>query len=186
MIWYLRVNTMPWSAESCASRIRHVESSLQDLCTGAIDVPWTSFDYVEDGDHFTENSAEAFAVRFVDEVRERVGDEIERRGVLVLADSTIDWDNDSGGKSRRIEELFGDINCVVDAVGGSGFCAKAEDNQHFRGRLSRHLRTMKPVPYVVFVGGWNDARDTRFSFESLTLAITGCVELVNRYRRLER
>lgn len=60
------------------------------------------------------------------------------------------------------------------------FAARARHLEHFRARASRSLRrtALRPGEWVVFVGGWNDARERDAS------PVEACVRLVQRHESL--
>lgn len=176
MILAARTSVPPWGPGETLHKIDH---TLSELNVSLFDLPWDTYDYV-DGDHFDWPSFD----RFSRDVASKVPKGTEP--VCILTDSTVDWFGQEGHDHlQRIVQETTQRSCVVDAVCGSGFCARTEINQHFRARLSRRLRRDPKVPLLVVIGGWNDALDERFKKgDRLTEAVTSFVHLYHRYCRL--
>ena len=169
--------------------MRSVDATLERVGSTAIDLPWHRFDLLEDGEHFTPDSQDEFAEVFASELLKRFNGKLPS-SILVLADSTIgyyDWDADiwNGSCSKNLERILenrdprGNMTVRVDSVCGSGFVARSQFNEHFRGRLANHMGRGSGERWsvVVFVGGWNDEYvDTRH----LESAIYGCQRFLCR------
>ena len=75
----------------------------------------------------------------------------------VVTDSTVGyWDDGVSWASARLERTLRahNVRATVDAVNGSGFVARADEQLHFQARTGKiHPSTT----HVLVVGGWNDA-----------------------------
>lgn len=184
MILAAKTHVAPWKNES--PLLVSIDALLEKKRCTLFTLPWSKYSYV-DGDHFTERCFyREFVPDLADELKDLLADENDLPDdILLIADSTIDWFGKEGKLAVEVEiaHKLGK-RCVVDAISGSGFCAMTEDNSHFRGRLSSHLRKATRVPLLVLIGGWNDVRDSRFNEETLTLAIDSTIDLYQRYFRI--
>ena len=155
-VYHLCTNVGPWACADLAA----LDTALARAGSVPLDVPWDTFALEEDGDHFTAEGAETFAHALVMTLGEATP-----RNTLVIADSTMGH--------RPIPGL--PVSWEVDAVCGSGFVAMAWDDRHFRARL-RH-EALSPLHWdaVVFVGGWNDVRQTTHSISRVCAAAEACV-----------
>ena len=115
-----------------------------------------------DKQHFTPSAQIDFEDAFCAELNRKLKGN-PPSSVLVLADSTIGyydwkrntWDGSASDRlAHRIKNMF-DAVVHVDSVCGSGFLARAKQNEHFRSRLSA-ARKSSHWEVVVVVGGWND------------------------------
>jgi hypothetical protein len=155
-LYHALANVPPWGP--CAE-LEQIDGALQDH--GSIALPSLklgAFALESDGQHYTRAAFQ----RFADHLASSLG---HLAYPLIVSDSTIDWHNyDSEWEctewaSNVVRGAFSG-RCVVDAVCGSGFVARASHNEHFYPRLSRHLRVNKDITDVVLLGGWNDVHRT--------------------------
>ena len=184
MILAAQTNVAPWKNET--PLLAYIDALLQKKRCTLFTLPWKKYTYV-DGDHFTERSFYSeFVPDLAEELKDLIADEEELPDeILLISDSTIDWFGKEGKLAVEVEiaQKLGK-KCMVDAISGSGFCAMTEENSHFRGRLSTHLRKATRVPLLVLIGGWNDVHDSRFNEETLTLAIDSTIDLYQRFFRI--
>lgn len=173
----------PWTSSN-GKCLEAIDAIMHAHDVKLFDLPWTSYEYV-DGDHFTDRS---YYESFVTDVANALHAFKEvKEEILILSDSTIDWFGKPGRDALEAEvhRVVGKP-CTVNAINGSGFCALSEENKHFRTRLSTHLRKRTGgMPLLVLLGGWNDARDSRFSEERVELAVDSLLRLYHRYSRLQ-
>ena len=167
-LYHALTNRPPWGPSDHLERIDAVllESGsipLPDLDVGA-------FALEEDGDHYTREEYTRFAAQFAHSLR-------NMKYPLIVSDSTIDWHNHdsnwnrTGWASDVLRRALSD-RCVVDAVCGSGFVARAAQNEHFYTRVSHHLRTNSDISDVVLLGGWNDASRTDEACHALSRLVS--------------
>ena len=179
-VLHLRTNVGPWACDGLA----RLDAALVAAGSTPVDLDWDAFALEEDGDHFTEEGADAFAHALADALAPAWRD----RSVLVLADSTIDHnDRDAqgvwhGGGTQRVVRACAarGVRATVDAMWGTGFVARANASLHFRNRLAAYLRAHRDrIDAVLFVGGWNDVR-THHSCARVCAAAEACVSLARR------
>jgi len=165
-------NRRPWESEHLRrldeTLLRCGSQPLTDLDVGA-------FGLEEDGDHYTRVEFRRFVAQLAHSLR-------DMPHPLIVSDSTIDWCNytrewEWTGWASDVVRTALENRCVVDVVCGSGFVARASQNEHFFTRTSHHLRTNRDITDVVFLGGWNDAERTSHACE----AISRVISLVERY-----
>lgn len=179
MLLHLQSNVDPWASPTLDA----LDHALTDAGSHPVSLPWAAFELAEDGSHFTERGAIAFSNALVANVAPLLPTENE---LCIVSDSTIDHnDRDDNGfwhgrASRRIVRTFAQqgVRARVDAVGGSGFVARAREGDHFRARLSRWPRGEPCGDSVLLVGGWNDD-DGRPSHRVCSAAVA-CANLVVR------
>lgn len=139
-------------------------------------LPWKTFEYLADGDHFTWESHLAFLTRLGEVLTQNFS---KKDRVLLITDSTVEHHESSLQATARLREYVPGIE--VDALCGSGFVALTDWNSHFRGRLARRLRGRRSASTewtaVVVMGGWNDAS---WSPDVVLHAVRGFVSLVHR------
>ena len=106
--------------------------------------------------------------------------------VCVLSDSTIGYHGAWASEevARRLREAgAGEVR--VDAVNGSGFVARAWSGEHFYPRVTAMARAVprdadRTGTAVVFVGGWNDAREAGSDEEVACACARRCVAAAAR------
>ena len=172
-LYHALTNRPPWGP---TEHLRRVDATLLEC--GSIPLPDLdvgAFALEEDGDHYTREEYPRFAAQLAHAIW-------FTKYPLIVSDSTIDWHNyDSNGKgtgwaSDVLRRALSD-RCVVDVVCGSGFVARAAQNEHFYTRVSKHLRTNRDITDVILLGGWNDEGRT----EETCRAIPRLTSLVHRY-----
>ena len=167
-LYHALTNRPPWGPTnhlSCidAALLTSGSHPLQDLDVG-------SFALEDDGDHYTKEEYRRFVAQLSHAVR-------DMPYPLIVSDSTIDWHNYAhdwewtGWASSLLRDALSG-RCVVDAVCGSGFVARAAQNEHFYTRVSHHLRTNPNISDVVLIGGWNDAGRTEEACHALTRLVS--------------
>ena len=156
-VYHLKTNVVPWKDD----RLETLDRELEASGSTSIDLPWKRFELLNDGDHFTERGFRTFARLFSKRLHELVGP--SGKGVHVIADSTVGFREHWPHALTEHLSREGLVNVTVDAVCGSGFATGCESGEHFSRRLSSHAEI------VVFVGGWNDVRDARFSNKTLRM-----------------
>lgn len=161
-VYHVPTNVRPWGP--CPT-LQAIDSTY--LATGSKPLALDAGAYAleADGDHYTVAAYERFA-------RDLVA-LLPRRGrVLIMTDSTVDfhnWENDThtGWASEVLQALRPDT--VVDSVCGSGFVARARVGEHFYARLRERWKQGEEYSAVVFIGGWNDARDVHAAHTTLAM-----------------
>lgn len=184
MILALRTSVDPWRQEEPSGRLVTIDNTMQCHNVHLLNLPWDAYQF-PDGDHFDDESFEIFCKDLATVLSLQTCKHKSSADILILADSTIDWFGSDG--KQQVESVVTTTTgraCTVDAICGSGFCARSEHNDHFRTRLSKHLRTSPTVPFLLFIGGWNDARDERFTSETIAESITSCIQLYRRFQSL--
>lgn len=172
-LYHALTNRPPWGPSDHLERIDAVllecgSIPLPDLDVGA-------FALEKDGDHYTHEEYPQFVAQLAHVLW-------SMKYPLIVSDSTIGWHNyDSNGEwtgwaSDVLRRALSD-RCVVDVVCGSGFVARAAQNEHFYTRVSKHLRTNRDITDVVILGGWNDEGRT----QEACCAIPRLVSLVQRH-----
>lgn len=170
-MYHIRINTPPWGP---THTFQNFDAGLRNEGSTEIPLPFESFEYEADGLHFTRSSQRRFH-RLLESTLTTLP-----RPLLILTDSTVDFhnweegDEWSGWATSDLQSRLGE-GVIIDAVCGSGFVAGALDNDHFRARLSYHLRDGFRGT-VLFMGGWND-----LNISSTCASIRGCASLWNRY-----
>jgi len=166
-------NRLPWGP---SDHLERIDAMLLEC--GSIPLPdldMGAFALEEDGEHYTCEQYPQFAAQLAHAT-------CAAKYPLIVSDSTIDWHNyDSNGEwtgwaSNVLRRALSD-RCVVDVVCGSGFVARAAQNEHFYTRVSNHLRTNRNITDVVLLGGWNDGGRT----EETCRAIPRLTSLIHRY-----
>lgn len=179
-VLHLRTDVGPWA---CADLAR-LDAALAAAGSTPVDLPWENFALEEDGEHFTDAGADAFARALAD----ALAPACRGRTVLVLADSTIDHnDRDTtgawhGGGTRRVIHACAahGVRATVDALWGTGYVARAHASLHFRSRLAAYLRAHRDrIDVLLLVGGWNDVH-THHPCERVCAAAEACVALALR------
>lgn len=166
-------NRPPWGPNEHLRRIDAVLLECGSIPLSGVDVG--AFALEEDGDHYTREEYPRFVAQLAHSVE-------NMNHPLIVSDSTIDWHNyDSdwnrtGWASDLLRRTLSG-QCVVDVVCGSGFVARAAQNEHFYTRVSKHLRTNRDITDVVVLGGWNDEGRT----EEACRVIARLTSLVHRY-----
>ena len=161
-------NRPPWGPSDHLARLddalrRTGSQPLDDLDVGV-------FGLESDGDHYTKEEYRRFVAQLSHVVRDMYYP-------LIVSDSTIDWHNYTqdwewtGWASSLLRDALSG-RCVVDAVCGSGFVARAAQNEHFYTRVSHHLRTNADITDVVLVGGWNDAGRTKEACQAISRIVS--------------
>lgn len=142
-----------------------------------IDIDWNSCELEKgDSDHFTENGSKTFCYLLIKELSKYS----DVKKLHIISDSTIAH-NDYDGRvaSTRLEtelQKIG-IDASVDAISGSGFVARAWADEHYRARVTRHLKSHKGENHaILFIGGWNDIH----SGTSLNRVLTAVSSCTNR------
>lgn len=172
-VYHSLTNCHPWGSSDHLQRIDAAllesgSSPLPDLDVGA-------FALEEDGEHYTRDDYPRFTAQLAHSLWFMAYP-------LIVSDSTIDWHNYNskwewtGWASDVLRQSLME-RCVVDVVCGSGFVARAAQNEHFYTRVAKHLRTNKKITDVVILGGWNDTGRT----EEACHTIPRLVSLVQRY-----
>ena len=171
-IYHALTNLPPWGPSEHLARIDAALVSSGSIPLSDVDVG--AFALEDDGDHYTVDGYRRFVSQFAHAMR-------KLSHPLIVSDSTIDWHNHipstweyTGWASNVLRQTR---PCVVDAVCGSGFVARAAHNDHFYTRVSHHLRTNDRITDVVIVGGWNDAGRT----DEACHAIPRLTSLVHRH-----
>lgn len=155
-VHYALSNRPPWGPSDDLARLDAVLCASGSIPLENLDVG--AFGLEDDGNHYTQTEYRRFVTHLVHAVR-------DMPHPLIVSDSTIDWHNYTrdwewtGWASSCIRDALGG-RCVVDAVCGSGFIARAAQNEHFYTRVSHHLRTNRDISDVVLLGGWNDGGRT--------------------------
>ena len=174
MIYHTRISVANWKSE----RADLLDEALIANGSSPIDLPWDSFEFIENDDHFTDQGAATFA----DALVAAIPVDASTKVVRILADSTIgyndfdeqgDWTNFASDRIRRLmmcrHPTLNEV--IVDAVCGSGFAALSRLGLHFYSRLPR--RGVDPYS-VVFVGGWNDLDKSPKIFEQAVNSARRC------------
>lgn len=166
-------NRAPWGPSDHLACIDNTLANEGSIPLEELDVG--SFYLEHDGEHYTRNEYRRFVHLFKKCVE-------NMPYPLIVSDSTIgwhDWTDDwvwTGWASDHLRTALSG-QCVVDVVCGSGFVARAHQNEHFYTRVSHHLRTNPGITDVVLVGGWNDEGRTA----QACAAARRLVSLVQRY-----
>ena len=172
-LYHALTNRPPWGPSDHLTRIDAVLLESGSIPLSDLDVG--GFALEDDGDHYTREEYTRFAAQLAHSLR-------NMRHPLIVSDSTIDWHNHDSNWNRTewasnvLRRALSD-RCVVDVVCGSGFVARAAQNEHFYTRISTHLRTNRDLTEVVILGGWNDEGRT----EEACRAIPRLGSLVQRY-----
>ena len=182
---HLLVNVAPWGPDADLARL---DECLKTSGSTGVRLPWETYALESDGDHFTRPAMEVFAR----DVSKAIHAE-SFKTIIVLSDSTVgfhDWDEE--GKRTDWASLLiaselrnrtdGARDVIVDAVNGSGFVARARQGEHFRARLSKLLRTrtLHGPTLLLFMGGWNDAREGSQRTKIACRSAHACVALAHR------
>tara|TARA_B110001452_G_scaffold96877_1_gene80151 strand:+ start:731 stop:1255 length:525 start_codon:yes stop_codon:yes gene_type:complete len=172
-LYHALTNRPPWGPSDHLTRI---DSAL--LESGSIpltDLDVGTFALEEDGNHYTREDFPRFTAQLAHAVH-------HMEYPLIVSDSTVDWHNYNsewewtGWASDVLRRALSD-RCVVDVVCGSGFVARAAQNEHFYTRVSQHIRSNKGITDVVILGGWNDEGRT----EEACRVVPRLASLVQRY-----
>lgn len=176
-VMHVRIDVHVWRGDPFQKRM---DLCLEGEGSKPLDLEWDAFPLEEDGDHFTREGMKEFARSFARAVRPVRGER-----VIVLSDSTIGHHGEEGTSFvARALRREGAREAIVDAVSGSGFVAMAGSGNHFYPRLSHIARNLsssfRSGTAVVFVGGWNDARQGEIGEDMVCECAKRCVNMGKR------
>ena len=148
MLYATLTNVSPWSSPTLAL----IDSILLEHQVSMFDMPWSSYTYEADGEHFTPESLDVFVV----DLAKRLASLGVRGSLLVVTDSTIDHFGEYGSR-RLVGELneYG-VRASVRAECGAGYYARGV-NYSTAVTLLEEARDGRRWDNVVFMMGWNDS-----------------------------
>lgn len=184
--YHLITSVRPWACEN----LTRLDATLASGST-PLALPWDTFELCGDGLHFTGPGFVAFASAFT-----ALWQGTGVRRLILVTDSTVDhhdYDAHGAWHGRGTRYLTSKLKAhvpevIVDSIGGSGFVARADVNEHFRPRLRRHLANVDGAETaetaVVLAGGWNDLGYDPWS--RVLECATACVTLSTSARHAAR
>lgn len=178
-MFHVRLDVDPWGPDG---ELQRLDAAMRTAGSKELHIPMSRMPLEEDGDHFTHEGQRMFSRALADALPPNIPGPL-----LILADSTVDfhnWSDDgtwNGWASALLKDTLGRDDVTVDCVCGSGFIARSAVGEHFRARMSHHLRRDGTrVGNVILVGGWNDHRTGRI--DDTIRAMHGFISLWQRYR----
>lgn len=148
-MYALKVNSYIWKSNLNSK----IDKILKLNGIKLIKLKWNKFDLLKnDKNHFTWNGYKKFCKDLSKNLKNK-----KISNLHIISDSTIDYHNYdkynhfTGQANKYLIEQLQPMKITIDAICGSGFCARQEYNEDFLSRINKTTKN------VLFIGGWNDS-----------------------------